>query len=206
MKVLHGHFSSFFHPRATINASRAVGPKKAMSTAIASGSPAAHSPMEKIIMASLMALGFVPPEPVHHPRLGNAQRQPILHVQLQRDVELRRQFLLLFAYVFPAIDLHLESELSDQRLMLAASAPQPDVARANQALSEVELTKRQQHLFDDSFVHQGDLLVSRLLDCGQRREYSDESGHRCSICLVHLAQSELAVVRVEDTISADLVL
>ena len=39
--------------------------------------------------ASLMALGLVPLEAVHHARLGYAEREPILHVLLQRDVELR---------------------------------------------------------------------------------------------------------------------
>ena len=70
-----------------------------------------------------MALGLVPLEAVHHPGLGYAEREPVLHFLLQGDVELRGQLLLLFGDVLFAIELDLESKLSHQRLMLAASAP-----------------------------------------------------------------------------------
>ena len=62
---------------------------------------------------------------------------------LQADVELRRQLLLLVGDGFAASELHLEGELSDQRLVLAARAPQADVALAQQALAKVQLAKRQ---------------------------------------------------------------
>src|SRR5580692_6393074 len=90
--------------------------------------------------------------------------------------------------------------------MLAAGAPQPDVALGNHAFAEVQLTKRKQYLLNYAFVHEAYFLVVGLLDGGERREYSHESSHRGPICLVHLAQSELAVVRVEEAISAELVL
>src|SRR5271165_1544045 len=73
--------------------------------------------------ASLMALGLVPLEAINHAGLGYAEREPILYVPLQRDVELGGKLLLLFRYVFSAIELELKSELSHQRLVLAASAP-----------------------------------------------------------------------------------
>jgi hypothetical protein len=43
-----------------------------------------------------MALGLIPLETVNHARLGYAKREPILYVLLQRYIELRGQFLLLF--------------------------------------------------------------------------------------------------------------
>src|SRR5271169_6742279 len=50
MEVRHGHFSSFFQALATTYARMAVGPKKAISTAIAPIVPPAHCPMETIII------------------------------------------------------------------------------------------------------------------------------------------------------------
>src|ERR1700756_1257485 len=50
MEVRHGHFSSLFHARPTTNASIAVGPKNASSTAIAPRVPPAHCPMDTIII------------------------------------------------------------------------------------------------------------------------------------------------------------
>ena len=76
---------------------------------------------------------------------------PIL---LQRDVELRYQFLLLFSYVLFAIELDLKSKFPHKRLMLAPSAPQPDVTLGNNAFAEVQLTKRKQHFLHDASVHQ----------------------------------------------------
>src|SRR5579864_8426903 len=155
---------------------------------------------------SLMALGLVPLKTVDRARLGHAEHKPILYVLLQGNVELGGQSLLLFGYVLFAIELYLEGELSHQRLMLATGAPQPDVALGNYTFSEVQLTQRQEHLLHDAFVHQGYFLIIGLLDGGKRRKHFHQSGHRGSVCLVHLTQSELAVVRVEDTMSADLVL
>ena len=61
-----------------------------------------------------MALGLVALEPVNHTGLGDAEREPILYILLQCDVELGGKLLLLFRYVFPAIEFHLKGELSDQ--------------------------------------------------------------------------------------------
>ena len=72
------------------------------------------------------------------------------------------------------------------------------------AFTEVQLTKRQQYLFHDALVDQADLLLVRLFEGSERREYFDQGGHG-SIRFVHLAHSELAIVRVEDAISADLI-
>src|SRR5450631_2742140 len=103
---------------------------------------------------SLMALGLVAVEAVHHAGLGDAQRQPVRHIILQGDVELGGQLLLLVGDIFAACELHLEGEFSHQRLMLAAGAPYPDVTLADQPFAEVQLTKRKQHLFYDAPVHQ----------------------------------------------------
>src|SRR5271166_2437189 len=90
---------------------------------------------------SLMALRLISVEAVHHCCLRNAQCQPVLHVLLQGNVELRGQLLLLVADAFSLIELHLEGELAHQRLMFAAGAPQPDVTLADQPFAEVQLTK-----------------------------------------------------------------
>src|SRR5271165_1887614 len=53
------------------------------------------------------------------------------------------------------------------------------------------------------------LFLRNIFSAGElnlERELSDQRGHRGSIHLVHLARSELAVVRVKDAISADPVL
>src|SRR5258708_16047823 len=100
----------------------------------------------------------------------------------------------------------MKGELAYQGLMFAARAPQTDVALGNEPFSEVQLTERKQNLFDDTFVDQTDLLGIGLLDRCERGEDPDESGHRGSVCLVHLADSELAVIRVQHAISPDLVL
>ena len=41
-----------------------------------------------------MALGLVPLEAINHASLGNAEREPILYIPLQRDVELGDKLLL----------------------------------------------------------------------------------------------------------------
>src|SRR5579863_403477 len=92
------------------------------------------------VAVSLMALGLVPLETVNHARLGHAEGEPILDVLLQGHVELRGQFFLLFSYVRFVIELYLERKLPHQRLMLAACAPQPDVALGDDAFPEVQLT------------------------------------------------------------------
>src|ERR1035438_9050716 len=112
---------------------------------------------------SLMALGLVSVEAVHHAGLGDAQRQPVRDIVLQGYVEHGSQLLLLVRDRFAASELHLEGELAHQRFMLAARAPQPDVAFGEQPFAEVQLTKRKQHLFHNAPVHQGQFLVSRFL-------------------------------------------
>jgi hypothetical protein len=119
-----------------------------------------------------MALGVVSVEAVDHARLGYAERQPIPHIQLEGDVELGDKFLPLFGYVLFAIELDLEGELSHQRLMLAAGAPQSDVALSNYTFAKVQVTQRQQHLLHDASVHQIDFLVIGFLESSERREHS----------------------------------
>src|SRR5271165_4798058 len=75
-----------------------------------------------------MALGSVAVEAIDHPRFGYAQRQPVLHVPLQLDVELLGQLLRFCGYGFPAGKLHLKRELADQRLVFPARPPERDVA------------------------------------------------------------------------------
>src|SRR5208337_2025270 len=112
-----------------------------------------------LAVASLMALGWVALQTVNHPRLGCAQRDPVLHVLLKRDVELLVKFLGLLLKILFAVELELIGELSHQRHMLAASAPQRHIALAQHAFAEVELTEFQENLLDNPFVHQADLLV-----------------------------------------------
>src|SRR5450755_738366 len=100
--------------------------------------------------ASLMALGLVAVEAVHHAGLGDAQRQPVRYIVLQSYVEHGRQLLLLLRDVFAACELHLESEFAHQRLMLPTGAPYPDVTLTDQPFAEVQLAKRKQHLFHDA--------------------------------------------------------
>src|SRR3974377_835322 len=128
------------------------------------------------LIASLMALRCVSFQSVDHCSFRYTQREPVLHLILQRKVELSRQLLGLVGQQFPERELHLEGELAHQLLMLAASAPQADVALAHHALAEVHLAKRQQHFLDDALVHQGDLLVFVLLDCGQPGENPCQCG------------------------------
>src|SRR5262249_49349128 len=77
---------------------------------------------------SLMTLGLVPLQAIDHPSLGYAQCEPILHVLLERDVELGSQFLWFFGDRLPAGKLHLKGKLAYQRLMLAPRTPQGDIA------------------------------------------------------------------------------
>src|SRR5271168_496079 len=126
-------------------------------SAIAGAKPAALWG-SALAAASLMTLGLVPLEPVNHSRLGHAEREPGLHVILQRDVKLGRQLPLLFGDVLSAIELYLKGELPHQRLMFAPRAPQPDVALGNYSFPKIQLTKRKQYLLHNAFIDQTDLL------------------------------------------------
>src|ERR1019366_1530563 len=64
---------------------------------------------------SFMALGCVAFQPVNHSCLGCAQRNPLLHVLLQRDEELFAQLLCLIADFFFAVESDLVGEFSHQR-------------------------------------------------------------------------------------------
>src|SRR5580658_2959568 len=152
-----------------IRNSRNIRPIETSADAVAESASGCKT---SFVAVSLMTLGLIPLETVDHARLGHAEGEPILDVLLQGHVELRGQFLLLFSYVRFVIELYLERKLPHQRLMLAACAPQPDVALSDDAFPEVQLTQRQQHLFHNTFVHQAYLLAIRLLDGGERREHS----------------------------------
>src|ERR1017187_7327822 len=112
---------------------------------------------------SLMALGLVSVEAVHHAGLGDAQRQPVRDIVLQGYVQHGSQLLLLLSNTFSAIELHLEGELAHQRFMLSARAPNHEDAYGGEPFAEVQLTKRKQHFFHNAPVHQGQFLVSRFL-------------------------------------------
>src|SRR5215469_17840718 len=87
--------------------------------------------------ASLMALWWISFQAINHRRFRYAERKPVLHFQLQADVELRRQHLLLVSNVFSAWELQLEGELSHQLFMFASRAPQADVALPDHTFAEV---------------------------------------------------------------------
>src|SRR5208337_27423 len=141
--------------RNSIKMSRTVTFCRAAATSAAS--------FARSIVVSLMALRCISFQAVYHSRFRHAEREPILHCVLQGKVECRYQLLLFLRDIFFAGELDLESELSDQRLVLATGAPQPDVALAHQSFAEIQLPERKQYFFDDAFVHQADLLVSLLL-------------------------------------------
>src|SRR5215469_18595877 len=86
---------------------------------------------------SLMALWWISFQAINHRRFRYAERKPVLHFQLQADVELRRQHLLLVSNVFSAWELQLEGELSHQLFMFASRAPQADVALPDHTFAEV---------------------------------------------------------------------
>src|SRR6516162_6466811 len=127
--------------------------------------------------ASLMALGCIAFEAVHHPRLGNTQRQPVFHFLLQADVELGRELLLFLCEIFSTWKLHLEGELPHQRLMFTTGAPEADVALSDEALAEIQLTEGKKNLFHDPFIHQGDVLAVGLLYRCKRRKHPHQRSH-----------------------------
>ncbi len=87
-----------------------------------------------------MALRLVAVQAVDHRGLGYAQGEPILHFLLQVDIELRCEFLLLFRNILFAAGILLEKRTLLPMLVFSASAPQSDVALAEQALAEVQLS------------------------------------------------------------------
>src|SRR3974390_3064633 len=129
------------------------------------------------LIASLMALRCVSFQSVDHCSFRYPQREPVLHLILQRKVELSRQLLGLVGQQFPERELHLEGELAHQLLMLAASAPQADVALAHHALAKVQLAQRQQHFFDDALIDKGNAFIRRLLNHPEPREYAHHGSH-----------------------------
>src|SRR5579883_3537003 len=87
---------------------------------------------------SFMALRRVAVQPVDHRRLGDAERQPILHLLLQRDIEPRAELARRRRNRLAAVEPKLEGELADQRAVLATRAPERHVALADHPLAEIE--------------------------------------------------------------------
>src|SRR5580698_1157260 len=150
----------------------------------------------------LVALRLVTVQAIDHRRLRTTKCEPVLHIALERYVELGRQLFLLLGDRRPVGEFQLEGELAHQRLVLAARPPQTNVALGHQALTEVELSQRQQHLFDDTAVDQLHPLFAGSLQFGQRRENLHQGCHRRRIAFVYLARTELAVVRIQNAIAA----
>src|SRR5271165_6714505 len=154
------------------------------------------------LFASLMALRCVSFQSVHHCGFRYTQREPVFYLVLQRKVELRRQLFGFVGHQFAERELHLERELAHQLLMLATGAPQADIALAHHALAEVELAQWQQHFLDDALIDQRDFFVTVFLDRRQPGEHSGQCRHRQPVGGMHLAEAELAIVRVQDAVAA----
>src|SRR5580693_2893552 len=111
----------------------------------------------------LVALGLGSIEAVHHCCLGDPQREPILYFSLEAHVELRYQLFLFLRDVFLAGKFQLEGELAHQRLVLATSAPQTDVALAHESFTEIQLAERQQDFLNNASIDQADTFVHLVL-------------------------------------------
>src|SRR5580658_2746758 len=115
------------------------------------------------VSVSLMALRCIPLEAVHHARLRRTQRNPVLHLLLQRYEKLFATLLGLLVDVFPGIEFHLKREFPYQGLVFTACPPQGHVALPHLPLAEVQFAQFEQHLFDDGFTHQAHFFIGLSL-------------------------------------------
>src|SRR5512143_1349320 len=70
------------------------------------------------------------PHAVDDPRLGGAELDPVAHRVLETDEELVGVPARLVVQLVGALELALEGELPDQRLLIGAPPPRPDVGVA----------------------------------------------------------------------------
>src|SRR5215813_1457606 len=148
---------------------------------------------------SLVRVGWVPLQPVHHARLGGAQGDPILRRLLKREKKRLSTAQGFFLQVFAALELDLEGELADERSVVAPHAPERNVRLGGDAPSEVEDPDVLEHLLDDRLPDELDLFARRGLDPLKRWKDAKESLHRGRVVFLDMAQRELDVVRVEQS-------
>ena len=83
---------------------------------------------------------------------------------LKRDEKLFGTVLRLLMHVFSAFKFDLKSKLSHKRFVLPTGAPERNVTLRYLSLVEVDLAERQEHLFDDSLIHQDHFFIRVLLE------------------------------------------
>src|SRR5580700_6363946 len=108
---------------------------------------------------SLMALRCIPLEAVHHAGLRCTQRNPVLHILLQRNEELFAALLCLLVDVFPGIEFHLKREFTHEGLVLTACTPKGHVALPHLPFAEIQFAQFEQNLFDDGFTHEAHFFI-----------------------------------------------
>src|SRR5579863_5607147 len=120
--------------------------------------------------ASLMGGRRVAVESIDHRGLGDAEGKHPDKVLLQGDLKFGRKLSGPGRNLLALGKLRLEGEFTDKRLMLAAGAPERDVALGKHAPAEIERAEGQQHFLDDAIVDNGDTLLARGLqrcECGE---------------------------------------
>src|SRR5580700_7816740 len=158
------------------------------------------------VPVSLMALGCVPLEAVHHARLRCAQRNPILHILLKRNEELFAALSRLLVDIFARIEFHLKREFPDKGLVFTASAPQGDVALSYLSLAKVEFSQFKQDFLDDCFAYKRYSFIGLPFQDFQCGKDAYQRLHRRAVRFVHLAQAVDAIVGIKNSVRTNLIL
>ena len=90
---------------------------------------------------------------------GGSENKPIMSRLLQSDEELLTAGHRFLVYVFPSLEPSLKRELTAQRMVSAAFAPDTDVRVGGDPLAEVEYPEVLENLLDNSLVHEFDPIV-----------------------------------------------
>src|SRR5215475_9411401 len=98
---------------------------------------------------SLMRVGRIALETVHHARLGGTERDPVLRGVLQRDEERFTSRQGSFVQLLSPFELDLKCELPDERAVIAAVAPQRHIGHGGHAITEVQHPDVLKHLLDN---------------------------------------------------------
>src|SRR5262249_50597605 len=143
---------------------------------------------------SLVRIGRVALQSVHHARLGRAKGDPVLRGVLERNEKRLGTPQRLLAQALPPLELELVGELADERPVIAPRAPERDVRQGGRPVPEVQDADVLQHLLDDRIRDDLDPLTRRLLEAPERRKDAPQGVHRGGVILVHVAKRELDVV------------
>src|SRR5262245_57270228 len=98
------------------------------------------------LYALFVRVGRIALQAIDDPGLGRAELHPVARLPLQLLEELPAAVEVQRVELFLALELDLESELADQRPVLAARPPQRHVAHRAEAVAEIELADVLQHL------------------------------------------------------------